>query len=79
MSRKQLELAAKVWALAAIAHTDLCADTETANKVRKLAAARAQTKLRNLGTCRSEIMDEYDAIEFAERTHPTPEQRQKGL
>jgi hypothetical protein len=63
MSRKQLELAAKLYGLSMIAHTELSDDDSEAdcNKVRRLAAKRATTKLRNLGTDPSEICDEMDA------------------
>lgn len=66
MTRRHLELAAKLWALALVAHTEPNGE-DTRDKVRKLASARAQTKLRNLGTEKAEIIDEDDAIAVAAR------------
>ena len=67
MTRKHLELTAKLWALALVAHTDISEPDELAAKVRTLASKRAQTKLRNLGTDRIQIQNEQDAADEAER------------
>ncbi len=73
MRRRHLELAAKIWGFALIAHTSEGHDADS-TKVRKLASKRAATKLRKIGTDPSEILSEDDAIAKAEEllTPPTP-------
>lgn len=71
VNRRQLELAAKLYSLATMAHVDLGgAESADAERVRKLAAARAKTKLRRLGTDAAEILCEDDALEVAKRLRP---------
>ena len=73
MNRRQLELAAKLYALATMAHLDLgdCEASEDAAKATaRLSAKRAITKLRNLGVDKSEIIQIDDAIEIARQKRP---------
>lgn len=70
MKRKHLELAAKLWGLALIAHTESVGETDTEIKVKHLAAARAQTTLGRLGVDKSEILTAEDALAVAERLRP---------
>lgn len=68
MSRRHLELAAKLWALALVAHTESeSADDETERKIKRLAVARATTKLRRLGTDPAQIICTDDAADSAKR------------
>lgn len=67
MTRKHLELAAKLWALALVAHTDCDDPDEVKGKIRHLASFRAKTKLKNLGVSASELLDEDDAVAVARR------------
>ncbi len=71
MTRRQLELAAKLYSYATMAHLDLGgADTDDDARVMKLAAKRALTKLRNLGVDRTEVVSIDDAITQAKRLRP---------
>ena len=67
MSRKHLEISAKLWALALVAHTDSLDADPLAQKVRRLASKRATTELRRLGTSRGQIQNEQDAANEALR------------
>jgi hypothetical protein len=72
MKRAQLELAAKLYSLATMAHLDL-GDDETddeGGKVKSLAAKRARTKLNNLGVDRHEIITLDDAMDKAREMRP---------
>jgi hypothetical protein len=67
MTRKHLELTAKLWALALVAHTDCSEEDELAEKVRRLASKRARSKLARMGTDRTSILNEEDAASEAAR------------
>lgn len=67
MTRKHLELTAKLWALALVAHTECSENDELSEKVRRLASKRATTKLRRLGSSRFDILTEQDAADEAAR------------
>lgn len=71
MQRKHLELAAKLWALALVAHTESeNADDEVELKVKRLAAARAASKLRRMSTDKREIINTDMAVDVARRLRP---------
>ncbi len=69
MNRKQLELAAKLWGLALIAHTEIITDDEI-DKVKRLAAKRAATKLHRLGIDKADLICSEDVIEATMRLLP---------
>lgn len=70
MKRAQLELAAKLYGLAMLAHLDGDPDTDEEGKVMHLANQRANTKLRNMGVDRSEVLTIGDAIDKAQEMRP---------
>lgn len=70
--RAHLELAAKLWGLALIAHTDVLDADDEAARVRQTATKRAKQALTQLGTNLCEIFDEEDALEVAKRLLSTP-------
>lgn len=70
MKRPQLELAAKLYGLAMLAHLDGDPDTDEQGKVMSLASKRARTKLTNLGVDWSEVCTIDDAIAKAKELRP---------
>ncbi len=70
MNRAQLELAAKLYALAMVAHVD-GGESDEHSKVISLASKRARTKLRHMGIDPSEVIMIDDAIEIAQRLRPS--------
>lgn len=70
MTRRQLSLASKLYALAMVAHTETEGDTGDETRVRINATKRAKTALRRLGLDPADVISIDDCIERAQDMRP---------